>query len=227
MSFFGLFGDEDSSSTTATTNDTTNNATSIDKRSVASESAVSLTGDGNTIDRSSATNFFDTSNRSSTDITSFLDKSVKDSSSKNSGNTSFADTSNRSVNTSTSFTDASDRSVHNTLTDYGSVNSAMSLSGAMSAQAFGVADKAVGGAIDVLKLQTIEGNKTVMAAFDMARSSGANSMATSAAVLGFASSAMKETSAAFAEAKDGGQSKMVMAALVAVAVIGVAFAVRN
>jgi hypothetical protein len=205
MSFFGLFGDEDSSSTTATTNDTTNSATSIDKRSVASESAVSLTGDANSIDRSSTTSFFDTSNRSSNDLTSFIDNS----------------------NRSTTFTDKSDRSVHTTTTDYGSVNASLKLAGSMTDRAFGVAGSAIDGAIDVLKLQTVEGQKTIMGAFDMARASGANSMASSAAVLGFASKALEQTNEAFQNAEDSGQSKMVMGALAVVCIIGVAFALKN
>jgi hypothetical protein len=110
--------------------------------------------------------------------------------------------------------------------DYGSVNGSLSLAGSMSDKAFGTASLGIQGAIDVLKLQTSEGSKTIMGAFDMAKSSGANSMANSAAVLGFASNAIKQTSDAFATAKDGGQSKMVMAAIGAIAVVGVAFALN-
>lgn len=212
-----IFGSDDSSSTTSSTSTATNTAYETDRRAVASENAVSLTGDNNSIDRSNTTNFFDTSNRSSTSLTSFMDNSNR--------STNFQD--NSLKDSSTHFTDSSDRSVHNTVTDYGSVNSSLSLNGSMTSQAFGVAGSAIGGAIDVLKLQTVEGNKSVMAAFDMAKSSGANSMASSAAVLGFASDAIKQTNSAFAQAKDGGQSKMVMAAFGVIAAIGVAFALRN
>lgn len=200
-------GDSKSDSSVSTINDTKNWATSIDKRAVAQDSAVSLTGDGNTVNRNSTTNFADSSNRSTTNLTSFIDNSFKDSSTK--------------------FTDNSDRSVHNTVTDYGSVGSALNGMGAMTTRAFDSSDLATKGAIDVLKLQTTEGHKTVADAFALARASSASSQANSAAVLGFASNMVEKTSAAFAEAEDGGQSKMVMGALAVVAIVGVAFALKN
>lgn len=227
--FGGDSGENDSS--TNTTNNTSNYVTSTDKRSVASDQAVSLTGDGNMIDRStsSVTQMFDSSNRSTTSLTSFLDQSAHDSS------THFSDTSNRSTNfldqsrkdSSTHFTDTSDHSVTNTMTDYGSVGSAMSLSGSMTGRAFDTADKAVGGAIDVLKMQTSEGQKTIAGAFDLAKSSAANAMQNSAQVLGFASSALNQTQAAYAEAKDGGQSKMMTYAILAAGAVGLAFAFKR
>lgn len=202
-------GDSESDSSTSTRNDTTNYATSTDKRAVASDQAVSLTGDYNTIDRSTSntTQFFDSSNRSSTSLTSFLDQS----------------------NRSTNFTDNSDRSVTtvNTMTDYGSVSGGLSLADSMTKRALDLSGNSIGGAIDVLKLQTKTGADSTAAAFDLARASGANSLSSSAAVLGFANSAIRETADAFAQAKDGGQSKMVMAAIGAVAVVGIAFALNR
>jgi hypothetical protein len=198
-------GDSDSDSSTRTTSNTSNTATSTDKRAVASDQAVSLTGDGNSIDRSTSnlTQMFDSSNRS----------------------TNFADSSNRSTN----FQDNSDRSVHTTYTttDFGSVNAALTLNGAMTTKALGVADNSVQGAIDVLKLQTTEGQKTISGAFNLAQSSAANAMQNSAQVLGFASSALASTQAAYAEAKDGGQSKMMMYAIIAAGAVAVAFALKR
>jgi hypothetical protein len=199
-------GDSSSDSSTSTVNDTKNFATNTDKRSVASDAAVSLTGDNNTVDRStsSVTQFFDTSNRSSASLTSFMD------------------TSNRSTN----FTDNSNRSVNTSVTDYGSVGGSLSLAGSMTSKAFDVADDGIKGAIDTLKLQTGAGSKMVEQAFDLARASGANALGTSAQVIGLANSAIRQTEDALTQAKDGGQSKMVMAALAAIGVIGVAFALR-
>lgn len=204
MSLFGLFGDDDSSSHTTSNSTANNTAYETDRRAVASENAVSLTGDNNSIDRSQTTNFFDTSDRSSTSLTSFIDNSDR--------STNFQDNSNRSVTTTT------------TATDFGSVNGALGLNGAMTTAAFGLAGGTIGGAIDILKLQSDNSQKAVMAAFDMAKST---SMANSAAVLGFASNAIGQTNDAFAQAKDSGQSKMVTYAVIGLAVVGVAFAMKN
>jgi hypothetical protein len=200
--YFG--GDSESDSSTNTTNDTRNLVTNTDKRAVASDQAVSLTGDGSVVEVDRSTNFADSSTKSS--LTSFIDNS----------------------NRSTNFSDSSDRSSStvNTVTDYGSVGAALSSMGQMTSRAFDNAGLGISGAIDVLKLQTTEGQKGLAAAFEMANKSSQNAQANSAAVLGFANSALKETQAAFSEAKDGGQSKMVMAALGAVAVVGVVYALR-
>lgn len=196
-------GDSDSDSSTTTNTSTTNYVTSTDRRSVASDQAVSLTGDRNYVDRSTSnmTSFFDASNRS----------------------TNFADSSNRSTN----FSDSSDHSTHITSTDYGSVGASLGLADHMSTQAYGVANNAVSGAIDTLKLQTSSGLDMVKSAFSLASGAAANSMQNSAQVLGFATKALDESQQAFAQAKDGGQTKMVMYALGAVAVIGVAFALKR
>jgi hypothetical protein len=78
-------GDSESEANTTTTNNTRNTAINTDKRNVASEEAVSVSGDGVVVDRSSqsTTNFSDTSNRS----------------------TNFSDTSDRSVVTTNTVTD--------------------------------------------------------------------------------------------------------------------------
>jgi hypothetical protein len=233
-----LGGSSKSDSSVKTQNETLNNATSIDKRAVAQDSAVSLTGDGNTVNRNSTTNFADSSNRSTTSLTSFIDNSFKDSSSK----TTFTDSSNRSTtftdnstsDSSTNFTDSSDRSVHTTVTDYGSVGAALDGMGAMVGRAFGTVDLGFGvagdgikGAVDTLKLQTTKGYEGVSDAFAVAKAMSASSQANSAAVLGFATDTIKKTNEAFAQADDGGQSKMVMAALVVVGAVGVAMALKD
>lgn len=208
-------GDSDSDSSTRTTNDTQNNATSTDKRAVGSDQAIALTGDGNAVavDRSSTTNFMDSSNRSTT----FTDLSNR--------STNFADTSNRS--STTTFTDNSNRSVTNVNTDFGSVNAALGLGGTMTTKAFDTAGKAIDGAIDTLKLQTKTGADMVSKAFDLSKSAAANAQASSAQVLGFATTALQATQSALTDAKDSGQSKMVMAALVVIGVIGVAYALKK
>jgi hypothetical protein len=209
-------GDSSSDSSTSTLNDTKNYDTNTDRRAISGDSAVALSGDNNTVDRSTSnlTQFFDTSNRSSSTVTEFRDNSNR--------STNFSDSSNRSTN----FADNSNRSVNTTVTDYGSVGGSLSLAGSMSTKAFEVADGGIKGAIDTLKLQSSAGAKMVEQAFDLARSSGANALGTSAQVIGLANSAIQKTEAAMTQAKDGGQSKMVMAALAAVGAIGVALALR-
>jgi hypothetical protein len=194
-----LFGGDSSSSSTSSTSNATNTAYETDKRAVASDNAISLTGDNNTIDRSTSnlTQFFDASNRSTTNTTSFMDNS-----------------------------DRSTTNVTN-VTDYGSVSGALALSGNMTTKALDVAGDGIKGAIDVLKLESNNGLELASKAFAAAASSGANALGTSAQVLGFAHDAIAQTADAFATAKDSGQSKMVMAALAAIAVVGVAFALRK
>jgi hypothetical protein len=200
-------GDSDSDSSTNTTNQTTNHATSIDKRNVASDAAVALSGDGNTVDRSTSnvTTFTDTSNRSSTSITEMMDKS----------------------NRSTNFTDNSDHSVSTTITDYGSVNKSLDGLGAMTSKALDVAAGGVNNSLDALKALADMQQKTVLAAFDMSKAASAGALSNSAAVMGFANSAIEKTNAALEDAADGGQSKMVTYAIAAVAAVGIAFALKS
>lgn len=218
-------GDSSSDSSTRTDNNTQNNIQSTDKRAVGSDQAVALTGDGNTIDRStnSLTQFNDSSNRSTSSITSFLDTSNR--------STNFADSSNRSTtdnsDRSTNFTDNSNRSTNTTVTDYGSIGSSIGLAGSMSTAAFNTAQLGIKGAIDTLQLESNNNLTAVSKAFDMAKSSAANAQTSGAQMLGFATTALADTQQALANAKDGGQSKMVTYAIAAIAVIGVAFALKK
>lgn len=232
-------GDSDSDSSTTTNNTTRNDYFVTDKRNTVGDQAIGLSGDNNTIDRSTSnlTQFFDSSNRS----TNFSDSSDR--------STHFADNSDRSTafnsNNTTSnsnntiFTDNRDMSVHSstTITDYGSVAASVGLAGAMSTKALetagllngqnvGLAGLSITGAIDNMKLQSQTGLEATKLAFDLVRSSGANNLQSSAAVLGMAQNAIEKTSAAFQEASDGGEKKTIMYAIGAVAVIAVAFALR-
>lgn len=137
--------------------------------------------------------------------------------------TSFIDTSNRSSASNTEFTDNSDRSTHYTTTDHGAVAAGLGL-GTKALDMAGATTKA---AYDALIVQSEHGLKATSAAFDLAKSSGANSMASSAAVLGFASDAIKETRAAFQEAEDGGNKQIMLYAVLAVAAVGIAMAMRR
>lgn len=212
--YFG--GDSKSDSSTQTTNHTTNNVENNDKRNVASDSAVALSGNGNVVDRSSSsvTSFIDSS--TSTSLTSFIDNSNK--------STNFSDSSNRSTN----FSDSSNRSVTtiNTNTDHGSVAGSLGLAGSMTTKAFDVAGDAIDGAVGVLKQSSSDSLKSISMAFDTAKGQSALANASSAAVMGFASEALKATQSAMEDAKDGGQSKMVMAALGVIGAVGVALALR-
>ncbi len=137
--------------------------------------------------------------------------------------TSFIDTSNRS--SSTSFTDSSDRSTHftSTTTDHGAVAAGLGL-GTKALDTVGLTAKE---AFASLNLQTEAGLNATRAAFDLAKSSGANSGATSAAVLGFASDTIAQTRAAFQEAEDGGNKQIMLYAVLAVAAVGIAMALRR
>jgi hypothetical protein len=231
-----LFGGDESNSSTSSNSTSNQTAYNTDKRNVASDAAISLSGDGNTIDRSTSnlTQFFDASNRS----TNFSDTSNR--------STTFTDNSDRSTafqslansNNTTIFTDNSDRSVVSTVTDYGSVNASVGLASALSTKAFdtaallsgqatGLAGVSIKGAIDNLMKQSETGLEATKLAFDMVRSSGANNMASSAAVLGMAQNAIEKTAGAFQEASDGGEKKTIMYAIGAVAVIAVAFAMNR
>ncbi|MBV6324363.1 hypothetical protein KVP70_25845 [Duganella sp. HSC-15S17] len=261
---YNFGGDSESDSSTDTTSSTTNNTYNQDKRNVASDAAVAISGSGNSIDRStsSLTSFIDSSTTSS--LTSFVDSSTKDSSTKFTDNsnrsTTFTDGSNRSTtftdsstkdasthftdfstkdsstkftdnstkDSSTKFTDNSNRSVTtvNTNTDYGSVNGSLTLAGSMTGKAFDVAGLGVAGAIDVLKKESDNGLKAIGMAFDSVGKQSAMSQASSAATLGFASDALRATQSAMQDAKDGGQSKMVMTAIIAAGAVAVAFALK-
>jgi hypothetical protein len=203
---YNFGGDSDSDSSTQTTSNTTNHVSNQDMRNVASDSAVALSGSNNSIDRSSSsvTSFLDMSDRSQ--VTSFIDNSTKDSSTK--------------------FTDNSDRSTHTTVTDYGSVGGSLTLAGSMTTKAFDVAGLGINGAIETLKQQSSDSLKAIGMAFDSAKGQSATSAASSAAVLGFAGKALEATQSAMQDAKDGGQSKMVLAALGVIGAVGIAFAMR-
>jgi hypothetical protein len=205
---YNFGGDSDSDSSTNTTNNTTNHVSSTDMRNVASDSAVAISGSGNAIDRSSSsvTSFIDNSDRST--LTSFVDMSTKDSSTK------FTDNSDRSVHTST------------TVTDYGSVNGSLTLAGSMTNKAFDTAALGITGAIDVLKKESDNGLKAIGMAFDSVGKQSALAASSSAATLGFANDALKATQSALQDAKDSGQSKMVMTGIIAAGAVAVAFALK-
>lgn len=196
-------GGSKSDSSTQTTSNVTNKTDYNDKRAVAQDEAISIGGDGNTINRSTSnlTAFFDSSNRS----------------------TNFTDQSNRSNSGNTSFVDNSDRSVRVTTTDHGAVAAGLGL----GTKALDMAGKTVSDALGMASLQTETNLKATLAAFDLAKSSGANSLAGSAAVLGFATDTIEEARAAFQEADDNGQKTIAVYAILAVAAIGVAVAWRR
>lgn len=178
-------GDSDSQANTNTTNNTTNNVTSTDRRVVASEEVVALSGDGNTVTRNDVQ--------------------------------------------STSFTDASDRSTTTitTTTDFGSVTAALGGMERVSSRVVDSSQIAINGAIDSLNRTGANSLTLSMKAFDMASAQSANASTSAAQVLGFATNAMNDQRAAFAEAKDGGQNKtLLLAAAAVVGVVGLAAAMK-
>ena len=201
---YNFGGSNKTDSSTKTTSETTNWTDYNDQRVVGQDEAIGLSGNGSTV------------NRTTSNLTSFIDQSNR--------STNFSDTSNRSTNfndsstNSTSFVDNS--SVNYTTTDHGAVAAGLGL----GTKSLDMAGKAITDAFSTATLQTENGLKATMAAFDLAKSSGANSLAGSAAVLGFATDTIGEARAAFQEADDNGQKTIAVYAIVAVAVIGVAVA---
>lgn len=190
-------GDSDSQANTSTTNNTTNTALNTDRRAVASEEAISVTGDGNAVSRntSNTTTFTDNSDRSS--------------------KTSFTDTSNRST-TTISYQ-----------TDFGSVQAALGGMERVAGRAVDTSQISINGAIDSLNKTGANSVALAMRAFDMAKEQSANAITNTNAALGFAESAIGQTRAAFAEAKDGGTNKtMLLVALAVVGAVGVATAMK-
>lgn len=201
-------GSSKSSSDTSTTNNTTNHVTSTDKRSVASEEAVSVSGDGNYTDRSSTSNtsFSDSSNRS----------------------TNFSDSSNRSTN----FSDSSQRDSNNvsntsiTTTDFGSIAKSLEGMGAVSTKALDFTGLLSQSAFDSVNKSGANSVTLALRALDTAQAQSANAITSARDVLGFAREAVGVTNEAFATAKDGGTSKAIMAAAVVIGIVGVAAAMR-
>lgn len=210
------FFQDNSDRSTNTSTSNSNNTSMVDSRST-----TSITQMFDKSSRDNSTHFTDSSTKDNS--TYFSDSSVRDSS------THFADS---SVKTSldshnTSMVDNSNRSVTYSSTDYGSVGKALDSLGMMSSKSLDVAAGGVNGSIDALKYLADKNQQSVAMAFDFTKSASANSVSNSAAVLGFANSAIAKTAEAFAEAKDGGESKNIMYALMAIAVVGVAFALRK
>lgn len=237
-----LGGDSSSDSSVATKNDTSNVANSWDKRNVVSDSAVGLTGDGNMVDRSASTitsmmdssststitSMMDSSNKSTNfndssstnSSTNFSDSSIRDSSTNFTDNRIDASTKIDNSNKSTNFTDNSTKS------DLGAISAAMGLAATATNGMGSVANNSIDGVMGVMKQQSYDSQQGVMAAFELARSSGSTTAKNSSDVLGFASQAIEKTSAAMNDAKDGNQSKMVMTALIVIGAIGVAYALK-
>lgn len=194
-------GDSDSQANTSTANNTQNTAYNTDKRSVASEEAVSVTGEGNFIDRSTATanstSFSDSSNRS----TNFADSSKRDSENVTTTNI--------------------------TTTDFGSVGKSLEGMGAIASRVVGLADTSVMGALESVNKTGANNLAFALKAFDVSSAQSANALTTSREVMGFADKAINQSKAAFAEAKDGGTNKtMLIVGLAVVGAVGVALAMR-
>lgn len=186
-----LGGDSKSDSSTQTTTNTQNWVTSEDKRIVASDAAIGISGAGNTV------------NRTQNDTTNFTDNSATDS-----GN-------------STSFSSST------TVTDFGSVTAAIGGMGKMGEAVVGMSGNAIDGAIKSLDKTGVNQLAAMNAVFDFANKSSANSLTTANQVLGYAKDTIGQTSAAFADAKQGPEAKIMLAIVGAGAVIAIAFAMKD
>ncbi len=217
----------DKSSTTNTSNSTAfTDMSSVVNNTAFTDGSNHSTNfaDSSVRNTSSSTAFTDTSNHS----TNFSDSSVRDSSTyfsdSSDRSTSFMDlsskVSNDSSNKSTNFTDQSDRSVKNvtTTTDFGSVTAAMSGMGQLSSQAINTSGLMTKYGLDAVGAQSKDNLAVLSKAFDFAGAATAADVAKYTDVLGFARDTIDKTSAAYADAKDGGTNKTLTIA--AVAVIG-------
>ncbi|AVR96894.1 hypothetical protein [Pseudoduganella armeniaca] len=202
----GKGGSSQANTSTATT--TTTSTMMVDKSMQGGDNAVGLNGNSNLVDKSvvNNTSFTDTSNRS----------------------TNFSDMSNRSTN----LNDSSNRSTVNnttyTSTDFGSVSKALDGMGKTSAAALDLSGKIVEDGIKGLAVQSKDNLAVIDKAFAFASSSSAADAQKYTDVLGFAKDTISKSNAAFAEAKDGGTNKTLQIAAVAtVAVVGLAFALKD
>jgi hypothetical protein len=134
--YFG--GDSDSQANTTSNTTNTNHITTEDRRVVASDAAVAVSGNGNSTSRTESTSFADSSNRS----------------------TNFADSSTRDSGNSTNIT--------NTTTDFGAISKGMEGITTMGIAAVDLGDTSVTGAIQVLKNISDNNRAVTMKAFDMA-----------------------------------------------------------
>jgi len=141
-------------------------------------------------------------------------------------NTAFNDSSNRS----TTFVDSSDRSTttNYTSTDFGSVTKALDGMGKVSDTALNLSGQIVKDGIKGLADQSKDNLSVLEKAFSFASASSAADSQKYTDVLGFAKDTISKSNAAFAEAKDGGTNKTLQIAAVAtVAVVGLAFALKD
>jgi hypothetical protein len=205
------FGDGgDSQANTNTTTSTNTSSVNTDQSMMGGDDEVGLNGSGNVVDKSVVNNtaFNDSSNRS----TNFLDASNK--------STNFSDSSNHSTYFSDSSVrnDSSNRSTNYSTTDFGAVSAALSGMGKLSSQALDTSGMMVRDGLSAVRAQSSDNISVLSKAFEFAGASSAADAAKYTDVLGFAKEAISSTSAAYADAKDGGTNKTLTIA--AVAVIG-------
>lgn len=187
-----------SQANTSTATTTTTSTTMIDKSMQGGDNAVGLNGNSNIVDKSVVNN------------TSFTDTSNR--------STNFADSSNRSTTNNTTYTS----------TDFGSVSKALEGMGQNSAAALDLSGKIVKDGMAGLAVQSKDNLAVLDRAFAFASSSSAADAQKYTDVLGFAKDTISKSNAAFAEAKDGGTNKTLQIAAVAtVAVVGLAFALKD
>lgn len=225
----GKGGSSQANTSTATTTTTSTNM--LDQSMMGGDNAVGLNGNSNLVDKSVTNNtaFTDTSNRSTT----FTDNSDK--------STSFKDLSNRSTN----FADASDNSTTTTnntsytSTDFGSVTAALSGMGKLSDAALSLSGQVVTDGYKGLANQSKDNLSVISEAFRFASASSAADAQKYTDVLGFAKDSIagvRSTAAdavagvrdSYANAADGGANKTLqIAAVAAVAAIGIGFALKD
>lgn len=208
-------GSTSSQQATSTSTALTNDVTNTDRRSVASDQAIALGGDGNTVFKSSVSNadnsvansftdnsqkntsnaFSDASVRLSTNTNSFSDASENNTNSKNTNNNAFTD---NSVRTST---------VTNTTSDFGSISASLAGMRSTASQAMSDSSAVTMTALTGLNEQSRMTGSVLDRLFTTVGASSANSQGTAMQTLGLANNAIAKASEAVTGA-DKKQEKM-------------------
>lgn len=236
-SLYRLGSDSNSDSSQNTSTTTSNVTTNTDKSFAVGDNSVGLSGDNNTIDKHvvNDTNFLDLSNRS----TNFADSSNRSST------TTFTDNSNRSTNfadnrlttadnratnttnSSSTLNDNSNRSVVNTVTDFGALTKSIDSVGSLANFAITNNGKVVDDAFQALKSSNEDQLNIMKTAFGYVNNAGRDSINSAKDVLSFAAGQTQAMADTYAASKADPNQKMMMAAIVGIAIVGATLAYKK
>ncbi|MFA9273409.1 MAG: hypothetical protein ACEQSE_00925 [Candidatus Aquirickettsiella gammari] len=204
-------GSTSSQQATSTSTQLTNDTVNTDRRSVASDQAIALGGDGNMVfktsnssaDNSVENSFTDNSQKNTSN--SFSDASVR----LNTNTNTFSDSSEKNTNTVNSFEDNSIRTstVTNTTSDFGAISAGMAGMRSTAERAMSDSSAVTLLALNGLTEQSRMAGGVLDRLFTTVGASSANSQGTAMQTLGLANNAIAQASAAVTGA-DKKQEKM-------------------